>query len=576
MNLTQDQRYCHSCVEKTKRVKNYPKEYLKAIQSGKEVVSNKVRAVYEREVAWMKKAPAGFPYYFDAKEGLRHIEFIERFCKHSKGRFAGKPVKLELFQKAKIQLVFGWRNKKTKLRRFKEVVDIRGRKCGKSTETAAVEWDVFLNDRENGPEVYCTANKKDQANLIYSECVNMRIQSPELKAITRKRQSDIYCQGNMGFIKCLASDTSTMDGLNPSFFSLDEFHAMKTSALYDVMIQGQSMRDQPLAWLIATNGFVREGFFDAKYAYWSSVALWEPGFEDYTILVLIYELNDRANWQDPAHWPEANPGLGKIKKLETLSQNVEKAKKDPSFLPTLMTKDFNLPESEFASWLSYDAAVNEATFTMEEVAGSYAIGGCDLSAVADLTCATLLLRKPQDETVYVLQMYFIPQSKIDFLEKTASKEAPYKLWADQGWLTICKGAQVDYSDVTKWYIQMVEEYDIRPLWISYDRALSGYWVPEMEAYGFEMEKCAQGPYTWSQPMKEMGAAFEQHRVNYNNNPILRWCLMNTAVKRTNTDSLEMIQPVKIQTARRIDGAVSLLNAWVGYVKHFDEYMPYVR
>ena len=563
-------------MARSKKLPNYPKEYLEAIQSGAEIVSNKVRAVYEREVGWMDNPPADFPFYFDEKEGLRHIEFIERFCKHSKGRFARKPVKLELFQKAKLQLVFGWRRKDNKLRRFKEVVDIRGRKCGKSTETAAVEWDVFLNDRENGPEVYCTANKKDQANLIYSECVNMRLQSPELKAITKKRQSDIYCQMNMGFIKCLASDTSTMDGLNPSFFSLDEFHAMKTSALYDVMLQGQSMRDQPLAWLIATNGFVREGFFDSKYAYWSSVATWEPGFEDYTVLVLIYELNDRSTWQDPAHWPEANPGLGKIKKLETLSQNVEKAKKDPSFLPTLMTKDFNLPESEFASWLSYDQAVNEATYTMEEVSGSYAIGGCDLSAVADLTCATLMLRKPNDETIYVLQMYFIPQSKIDFLEKTSSKEAPYKLWAEQGWLTICKGAQVDYSEVTKWYIKMVEEYDIRPLWNSYDRALSGYWVPEMEAYGFEMEKCAQGPYTWSQPMKEMGAAFEQHKVNYNNNPILRWCLMNTGVKRTNTDSLETIQPVKIQTGRRIDGTVSLLNAWVAYLKHYDEYMPYVR
>lgn len=563
-------------MARSKKLPNYPKEYLEAIQSGAEIVSNKVRAVYEREVGWMDNPPADFPFYFDEKEGLRHIEFIERFCKHSKGRFARKPVKLELFQKAKLQLVFGWRRKDNKLRRFKEVVDIRGRKCGKSTETAAVEWDVFLNDRENGPEVYCTANKKDQANLIYSECVNMRLQSPELKAITKKRQSDIYCQMNMGFIKCLASDTSTMDGLNPSFFSLDEFHAMKTSALYDVMLQGQSMRDQPLAWLIATNGFVREGFFDSKYAYWSSVATWEPGFEDYTVLVLIYELNDRSTWQDPAHWPEANPGLGKIKKLETLSQNVEKAKKDPSFLPTLMTKDFNLPESEFASWLSYDQAVNEATYTMEEVSGSYAIGGCDLSAVADLTCATLMLRKPNDETIYVLQMYFIPQSKIDLLEKTSSKEAPYKLWAEQGWLTICKGAQVDYSDVTKWFVRMVEEYDIRPLWNSYDRALSGYWVPEMEDYGFEMEKCAQGPYTWSQPMKEMGAAFEQHKVNYNNNPILRWCLMNTGVKRTNTDSLETIQPVKIQTGRRIDGTVSLLNAWVAYLKHYDEYMPYVR
>lgn len=555
---------------------NWPKEYLRAIQSGEEVVSNKVRAVYERECGWMDNPPDDFPFYFDEKEGLRHISFIERFCKHSKGKFARKPVKLELFQKAKIQLVFGWRHKDTKLRRFKEVVDIRGRKCGKSTETAAVEWDVFLNDHENGPEVYCTANKKDQASLIYSECVNMRTQSPELKAITKKRQSDIYAERNMGFIKCLASDTSTMDGLNPSFFSLDEFHAMKTSALYDVMIQGQSMRDQPLAWMISTNGFVREGFFDSKYAYWSSVATWEPGFEDYTVLPLIYELNDRSTWQDPAHWPEANPGLGKIKKFETLEQNVEKAKRDNSFLPTLLTKDFNLPESEFASWLTYDEAVNEAAFSMEDIQGSYAIGGCDLSAVADLTCGTLLVRKPDSDTVYVLQQYFIPQSKIDYLEKTASKEAPYKLWAEQGWLTICKGAQVDYSDVTKWFIQMVEEYDIRPLWISYDRALSGYWVPEMEAYGFEMEKCAQGPFTWSQPMKEMGAAFSLHKVNYNNNPILRWCLMNTGVKRTKTDSLEMIQPVKIQTARRIDGMVSLLNAWVSYVKHADEYMPYVR
>ena len=558
-----------------KQVKNWPREYLKAIQSGKEVVSNKVRAVYEREVGWMKKPPAGFPFYFDAEEGLRHIEFIERFCKHSKGRFARQSIKLELFQKAKLQLVFGWRYKGTKLRRFKEVVDIRGRKCGKSTETAAVEWDVFLNDREAGPEVYCTANKKDQANLIYAECVNMRIQSPELKAITKKRQSDIYCAGNMGFIKCLASDTSTMDGLNPSFFSLDEFHAMKTSALYDVMLQGQSMRDQPLAWLIATNGFVREGFFDSKYGYWSSVAMWEPGFEDYSVLPLIYELNDRSTWADPEHWPEANPGLGKIKKIETLSQNVEKAKRDPSFLPTLLTKDFNLPESEFASWLTYEDAVNETTFNIEDIRDSYAIGGCDLSAVGDLTCGTLLVQKPDNGNVYVLQMYFMPQSKLDFVEKTGKKEAPYKLWAEQGWIRICKGAQVNYSDVTAWFIEMVEKYEIRPLWICYDRALSGYWVPEMEAYGFEMEKTAQGPYTWNQPMREMQAAFSEHKVIYNNNPILRWCLLNTAAKKTKSDSLEVMQPVKIQANRRIDGMVSLLNAWVGYVKHYEEYMQYM-
>lgn len=553
---------------------NYPKQYLAAIQSGAEVVSTKVRVVYERECGWMDNPPENFPYYFDEEEGLRHIEFIERFCKHSKGKFAGHNMELELFQKAKIQMAFGWLEKETNLRRFREVFDVRGRKCGKSTETAAVEWDMLLNDFENGPEIYCTANKKEQASLIYTECVNMRIQSPELKAITKKRQSDIYCSRNMGMIKCLASDTSTMDGLNPSFFSLDELHAMKNSSLYDVMVQGQSMRDQPLAWLITTNGFVREGFYDSHYAYASQVAL--GTLVDYTLFPLIYELNDRETWTDPAHWPEANPGLGKIKKIETLRNNVEKAKHDSSFRPTVMTKDFNLSETEFKAWLNFDELVNEETYSMDVIKGSYAIGGCDLSAVSDLTCATLLIRKPDNPKIYVLQHYFIPQVKVDELEKTHSKEAPYKLWAEQGWVTINEGAAVDYSLVTQWFADQVNKYDIRPFWVCYDRALSGYWVPEMEGIGFDMERTAQGPYTWNQPMREMQAAFHEHLVIYNNNPVLRWCLANTAQKSTKSDSIEMIQPVKIQAHRRIDGMVSLLNAWVGYTKHFDEYMPYVR
>ena len=223
-----------------------------------------------------------------------------------------------------------------------------------------------------------------------------------------------------------------------------------------------------------------------------------------------------------------------------------------------------------------ESIINESVVSMEYLKNSYAIGGCDLSATTDLTCATLLIRKPDDENVYVLQHYFIPQGKIDKLELTQSKEAPYKLWAEQGWLTINEGAAVDYSNVTEWFVQMVNEYDIRPLWICYDRALSGYWVPEMENYGFEMEKTAQGPFTWSQPMKEMGAAFAEHKVIYQNNPVLRWCLANTAKKSLNKDGIETIQPVKIQQNRRIDGMVSLLNAWVGYVKHENEYIPYVR
>lgn len=555
---------------------NFVKEYLDRIKSGEEVVSDKVRAVYERECAFMEHPPKDFPYRFNEKEGERHIEFMERFCKNSKGKFVGAPIKFEPFQKAKLQLVFGWQEIETGHRRFHEVGDIRGRKCGKSTETACVEWDVAVNDKEGGPEVYCTSNKKDQASLIYTECVNMRTQSPELKAISKKRQSDIYIPYNMGFIKCLASDTSTMDGLNPSFFSQDEFHAAKTSALYDVMVQGQSMRDNPLAWLISTNGFVREGFFDAKYNYYSNVALWVPGFEDYRTLPLIYELNDRKNWDNPEHWTEANPGLGKIKRLAILQENVEKAKRDPQFYPTVMTKDFNLPENQYSAWLTFEEADNKDGVTMDFLTKSYAIGGCDLSATTDLTCATLLIRKPNDNRFFVLQKYFLPKSRIEQVNDSDKSEAPYRKWMEKGYLHACDGATVDYKAVTQWFVDMVKKYNIRPLWIGYDAALSGYWREEMEDIGFEMEKIRQGPFTWTYPMKELKGMFAEHRIVYNDNPMLKWCLLNTGVKALNKDGIESQQPIKVSSVRRIDGMVSLLNAYTCFKNHEEEYLSYVR
>ena len=326
---------------------NWPRLYLEAIKSGDEVVSAKVRAVYEREVAWMDDPD--FPFVFDEDAGQRPIDFIERYCKHSKGRWGRLPIRLELFQKAKIQLAYGWQENGK--RRFREVVDIRGRKCGKSTETAAVELYMLIADGETGGETYCTANKLDQAKLIFNEVVNMRAQSEGIRAITKKRQSDIYFQATFSTLKALAADTKTMDGLNASFFSQDEFHEARDSKIYDVMIQSQAAREQPLAWLISTNGFVREAFFDSKYDYCSKVALWEPGFEDYRLLPLLYELDSRDEWTDPNCWAKASPGLGKIKSLATLAENVAKAKRDPSFLPTVLTKDFNVPENSKTQWL---------------------------------------------------------------------------------------------------------------------------------------------------------------------------------------------------------------------------------
>ena len=544
-------------------------QYFGGIIDGKIVACDKMKRMSEVIV---ERFLAPDKYHFDFDIANERISFIEEYCKQPSGNI-GKPLKLESFQKARLQALFGFVDDNN-LRQYNECLIVEGRKNGKTTETAAVEISLLLSDHEGAPQIYNLATMLEQAKLGFNAAHKMVLQDNRLKQVVRKRAADLYCSRNFGFIKALASNSNSLDGLDVHGAVIDELAAIKDRDLYDLIKQAMGARRQPLLFCITTNGFVRDSIFDAQYAYAASVI--DGSVKDEHFLPFIYELDSPEEWDDPRCWIKANPGLGTIKSTEYLEQMVAKAKSDPSFKPTVMVKDFNLKQNPVTSWLRFEELINETTYEMSQISKSYAIGGCDLSATTDLTCATLLIRKPNDENVYVLQHYFIPQGKIDALEQTKSKEAPYKLWAEQGWVTINEGAAVDYSKVTAWFVEMVEKYDIRPLWICYDRALSGYWVPEMEAYGFEMEKTAQGPFTWSQPMKEMGAAFHDHKVIYNNNPVLRWCLANTAQKALNKDGIETIQPVKMHQDRRIDGMVSLLNAWVGYVKHYDDYMPYVR
>lgn len=544
---------------------NYILRYWKAIESGKIQVCEKTRAVYRQLALDCKKKT---PYHFDIDRAMRPIVFVETFCRQSKGD-TGAPLKLQLFQKAAIQAIYGFVDKKG-IRRYNEVLWILARKNGKSTVLSALGLYMMLGDNEGGSEVDCVASKKDQAKIVFNEARNMVVQSPWLAKYIRKRKTDMYSDYNFGVFQPLASDSNTLDGLNPHCGIIDELHSIKDRNIYDVVKQGMTSRRQPILFMITTSGYNRESIYDTMYEYAEKVLAGDINDEHF--LPLIYELDKTEEWTDPKMWIKANPGLGTIKSRKALSDNVERAKVDASFRPTVLTKDFNCKSVTADSWLTYDQLYNPATFTMDDVRNTYAIGGCDLSATTDLTCATLLIRKPNDETIYVLQQYFLPEDRVDAVEVTSSKEAPYRKWADRGLLTLCKGSMVNYSDVTAWYIRMRDEYGI-DLWrLGYDRALAGYWADDMAAnFGQSvMEKVAQGAFTWTAPMKELGAMLTDKKINYNANPMLAWCLSNTGVKSAGT--VESIQPVKIQTARRIDGMVSLLNAYTIYVKYRDDYL----
>lgn len=545
---------------------NYVLAYWKAIESGKVVTSRRVRAVYERLAREITSPDPDSPYYFNEEVGERPILFAERFCKQSQG-VIGSPLVLELFQKAYIQALFGFLEKETGFRRYRETMFLVGRKNGKSTLLAAIALYLLIADYEGAAEIYSVATKKDQAKKVLTEAINMVKQSPELRAVLKKRRNDLYFPATASIFEALASDSNTLDGLNSHAVIIDELHAIKDRNLYEVMKQSTSSRRQPLVIMITTAGTVRESVFDSLYDIACDIA--DGKTREDTFLPILYELDAREEWTDPTKWQKANPGLGTIKQYKTLAQFVERAKNSPDDLPGVLCKDFNIRETPGTIWLSYEEIKNDLHFKMSEVYNTYAIGGCDLSATTDLTCATLLIRRPGDPIVYVLQQYFLPQKRIDMLDEKNTNEAPYKAWRDRSLLTVCEGNRVDYSQVTEWFCQMRDEYKIDAIKVGYDRALAGYWVDEMKSNGFDMEPVAQGPFTWSQPMREMGAALADKIVNYNKNPILVWCLTNTAAKKSGINN---IQPIKITDKRRIDGMVSLLNAWVIYVKYYEDFM----
>ena len=508
-------------------------------------------------------------YIFNEKKGNKPIIFIEKFCKNSKGKWAGQPLKLELFQKAFIQALFGFIDKDTGIRKYKKGALFIGRKNGKSTMDSGLANFMLTKDGEGGAEVYSVATKREQAKVVWDEAKRMIKKSPELNKRIRCLVSGLFYDKTDSFMKALASDSNSLDGLNAHFVICDEVHAWKDKNLLDVMYDSMSAREQPMLLETSTMGTIRESVFDNEYEYFSSVI---EGYEgknnviDETVLPVIYELDNANEWQDEKKWYKANPGLGTIKNIKDLRDKVNRAKNNPTELTNLLCKDFNIRQNDQDKWLTFDIANNEETYNIEDLFDTYAIGGVDLSSTTDLTCATLLIIRHNKK--YVLQQYFIPSERLEF--KIKDDKIPYDKWEKRGLVTICEGAKVNYSDVTQWFLKMHNEHDISALWIGYDPWNTQYWVEEMKDYGFEMVEVRQGAKTMSNPMKQLEADLIEKNVNYNNNPILKWCLCNTAIKRDENDN---IRPVKGQKQRaRIDGTVSLIIAYCVLYDKMQDYL----
>lgn len=526
-------------------------EYHDAIMSGDIVTSRRIKQVYSKIMHDLKH-PGRF--VFDEELANRPIDFIETFCKQAQG-VMGEPLELMLFQKAKFQSVYGFVDKDTRFRKYREVMDIRGRKNGKTTELAATSIYMTVADGESAAESYFIATKREQSTKGFNEAWNMIKQDPTLLKRMRKRKSDLYFDANFSFIMALASNVNGLDGLNLHCGIIDEMAAIKKRDLYDLMKQAGSSRDQPLLTCISTNGFVRECIFDSQYEYACKVL--DGKVVDEAFLPFIYELDDRDEWDKEECWIKANPGLGVIKKTEVLRGFVNKAKEDPAFKATVMVKDFCATENAATAWLRWEELYNPEKFDAKEMGFRYGIGSFDLAETTDLAAAKVVCKRRDDDKDYYLSMYWLPEENLN--NKELVDQVPYLLWEKQGLLRVCPGNRINPYAILEWFVEVQDEYDIYIPWIGYDpwHVDASLLMAFQNHFGKNaMISVRQGTYTLSMPMKELKAELKANQSVYNDNPIDKWCLKNLEVK---VDINGNIQPVKgVSQTQKIDGAVAMI------------------
>ena len=573
---------------------SYIVEYYEKIKAGEIIVGNEMLLQLETLIKEIRD-----PIYqnienidIDFEESNKRIRFIETKCKHFEAPHAGKPFILEIWQKAFVEAIFAIKIYDEELeryvRKYQDVLFLVGRKNGKTPFISAIclaEW--FCG--EMGKKILCASNDYEQADLMFQAMNSMREESKSLEKVTRKNVKGIFfghpkqkskkgkfSYQNKGSIRKLSAKSGAKEGRNIGIGAVDEVFEMKDDSTVMPIRQALSTQDEPLYFELTTEGFTQDGYLD-KRLYEARQVLTGELKRPRWLIWLYTQDSELEVWQDERTWVKSNPGLGKIKKWSFLRNMIEEAKSSSSKRAFVLAKDFNIKQNNAEAWLQETDIINDSEddseYDIEDLKGCIGIGATDLSETTDLSNARVMIMRPNSRIKYMITMYFIPESKLEQVSKTDRER--YLSWARDGYLHICSGNEVDYSDIVSWFVSLYKKYGIRVFKTGYDRWNAKSFVNEMSDYGFDLEKIPQDVHNMSNPMKLLEADLKGNLVNYNQNPIDKWCLENTSCK---VDSLGRIMPIKVQDlrVRHIDGAVTMIIAYATYDRFRKEYLDILR
>lgn len=547
---------------------NWVWKYHQHIQDGSVTVGQWVRLAYEKLVEGLQKKS----FFYDEKKADKAILFIEKFCRHHEGPLAPGRIVLEEWQKAFISAVFGIVDKDGN-RQFREVVLEIGRKNGKTILAAAiVAYHVYL-DGEYGARVYMAAPKLAQAGLCYDAFYQMVKKEPLLDKRAKKRRTDIYLEESNSSIAPLAFSEKRADGLNISLGILDEvaaWHGAAGKKFYEVLKSSCGARRQPLLLSISTAGYENEGAFDELIKRGTRVLLGDS--KETRLLPILYQIDDEEKWNDINELRKANPNLGVSVSVDYMLEEIAVAEGSLSKKTEFIVKYANRKQSSEQAWLStkwVDAAVSDP-ITPEDFRDCYAVGGIDLSQTTDLTSACLVIER--DGIEYVISHFWLPSEKLD--EAISRDDIPYREMIEQGFMSLSGEGFVDYNDVFRWFVQMVQEYRIMPLVVGYDRYSSQYLVQQMKNdAGFLMDDVYQG-WNMTPAINKLEGELKEKSIKIGDNALLRVHLLDTALQRDRMT--KRVKIVKLNEMSHIDGTAALLDALIVKDKYAGEYGRQLR
>lgn len=540
---------------------NFIHQYSRSIESGAVTVGKWVRLLYE----YIEKGLDNKLFFYDEKKAKRAISFIGRFCRHHEGELGGQLIKLELWQKAFLSVLFGIVDKNG-VRQFSEVLLVMARKNGKTLLASAIATYCAYMDGEYGARVYMAAPKLQQANICYDQCYQTIKKEPDLERYARKRRTDIYIEYSNSTIAPLAFSEKKSDGLNVSCAILDEIASWRGQAglrFYEVLKSSVGARRQPILLGITTSGYENDGIYDTLIT--RATRFLTGGSKELHFLPVLYMIDDIEKWNDINELKKSNPNLNVSVSEKYLIDELAIAENSLSKKSEYITKYACVKQNSSLAWLDAQTikTMSGDELIVDDFAHSYCVAGVDLSMATDLTSACVVIEK--DGELYVLSHFWLPSAKLD--EATARDGLPYAQYITRGFMSLSGENFIDYQDCYNWLVSLVERYEILPLVVGYDRYSAQYLVNDLKAYGFVTDDVHQGDNLYG-VLQEMEGLAKDGKIHIGDNDLLKVHLLNSAIKMSAERGRGRL--VKIKPNDHIDGVAALADAFCVRQKWSDE------